>query len=207
MTAQRARRRDLVREAVIGRILDGTYPPGTRLKELALAAEFGVSQAPVREALREIEVSGLAVSEPYCGTRVLSLDAAELREACALKGAIEQRAAELAVPCPEESLDTLQAVLEQLRDAAIKQNIAASSSATLAFHRGIVVLSRSRTFLRAWDGLHWQVRSLAIRGAQSQPPLVAGSRAEVLAALRAGNGQRAGRLLCAIATDILVYEI
>jgi hypothetical protein len=33
---------------VIGRILDGAYPPGTRLKELALAAEFGVSQAPAK---------------------------------------------------------------------------------------------------------------------------------------------------------------
>ena len=92
MTAQRARRRDLVRDAVIGRILDGTYPPGTRLKELALAAEFGVSQAPVREALREIEISGLAVSEPYRGTRVLGLEAAELRSAGLLKAMIEARA-------------------------------------------------------------------------------------------------------------------
>jgi DNA-binding GntR family transcriptional regulator len=43
MTAQRAPRRDRIRDAAIGRILDSTYPPGTRLKELALAAEFGVS--------------------------------------------------------------------------------------------------------------------------------------------------------------------
>ena len=45
MTAQRALRRDVVRDAVIGRILNGTYPPGTKLKELAQAAAFGVSQA------------------------------------------------------------------------------------------------------------------------------------------------------------------
>ena len=81
MNGQRSCRRDRIRDAVISRIMDGTYPPGTRLKEMALATEFGVSQAPVREALRELEVSGLAVSEPYCGTRVLGVDAAELREA------------------------------------------------------------------------------------------------------------------------------
>ena len=84
-------RRNKIRNTVVARILDGTYPPGTRLKELALASEFGVSQAPVREALRELEASGLAVSEPFRGTRVLGADAADLGEAYELKAVIEER--------------------------------------------------------------------------------------------------------------------
>ena len=46
--------RDRIRDTLVGRILDGTYPAGTQLKELYLAREFDVSQAPIREALREL---------------------------------------------------------------------------------------------------------------------------------------------------------
>ena len=42
--------RTQIRDLIIERILDGTYPAGTRLKEMVLASEFQVSQAPVREA-------------------------------------------------------------------------------------------------------------------------------------------------------------
>ena len=205
MNGQRACRRDRIRDAVITRILDGTYPPGTRLKELALATEFGVSQAPVREALRELEVSGLAVSEPYCGTRVLGIDAAELREAYELKAVIEERAAELAVPLPAEALDALEADLAQLTATAAKLDFEGYSVAVLSFHRCIVRRSGNRTFLRAWDALHWQVRSrVAIRQAGTDLPSYAEAHVEIMAALRAGDGKRAGRALRAVVEKYLV---
>jgi len=192
----RACRRNRIRNAVVARILDGTYPPGTRLKELALAAEFGVSQAPVREALRELEVSGLAVSEPYCGTRVLGVDPADLREAYELKAVIEERAAELAVPCAADALAALQADLEILQETAGRLDFEAYAVAVLSFHRGIVQMSGNRTFLRAWDALHWEVRTrVAIRQAGTRLPFYAEAHTEVVAALRAGDGKRAGRQL------------
>jgi DNA-binding GntR family transcriptional regulator len=189
-------RRERVRNAVIARILDGTYPPGTRLKELALATEFGVSQAPVREALRELEVSGLAVSEPFCGTRVLGVDAQELREAYELKAVIEERAAELAPPCTAEALEGLEADLAQMQAAAETLDYESFSVASLSFHRGIVVMSGNRAFLRAWDGLHWQVRSrVAIRQAGTALPDYIDAHREVVNMLRAGDGRRAGKAL------------
>jgi DNA-binding GntR family transcriptional regulator len=195
----RACRRNRIRNAVVARILDGTYPPGTRLKELALAAEFGVSQAPVREALRELEVSGLAVSEPYCGTRVLGVDPADLREAYELKAVIEARAAELAVPCAFEALDALEADLEQLQATAARLDFEAYAVATLSFHRSIVLMSGNRAFLRAWDALHWEVRTrVAIRQAGDRLPFYAEAHIGVVAALRAGDGIWAGRQLRAI---------
>ncbi len=155
MNGQRSCRRSRIRDAVISRIMDGTYPPGTRLKEMALATEFGVSQAPVREALREMEVSGLAVSEPYCGTRVLGIDAAELREAYELKAVIEERAAELAVPCDKAALEALQADLAELQETSTRLDYEAYAVAALSFHRTVVQMSVNRPFLRAWDALHW----------------------------------------------------
>jgi DNA-binding GntR family transcriptional regulator len=199
MTGQRNCRRARIRDAVISRIMDGTYPPGTRLKEMALATEFGVSQAPVREALRELEVSGLAVSEPYCGTRVLGIDSAELREAYELKAVIEERAAELAVPCPPEALESLEMDLVELRETAARLDFDAYAVAVLSFHRTIVQMSGNRAFLRAWDALHWQVRSrVAIRQAGASLPSYADAHVEILAALRAGDGVLAGRRLRAI---------
>ena len=62
--------RDHIRDVLVARILDGSYPAGTQLKELSLAREFNVSQAPIREALRELEGSGLVTCERYRGTRV-----------------------------------------------------------------------------------------------------------------------------------------
>jgi DNA-binding GntR family transcriptional regulator len=192
----RACRREHIRNTVIARILDGTYPPGTRLKELVLAAEFAVSQGPVREALRELEVSGLAVSEPYCGTRVLGVDPDELREAYELKAAIEARAAELCVPCAAAALDRLAGDLEQMQRAAETLDFEAYSQANLSFHRGIVVMSGNRTFLRAWDALHWDVRTrIAIRQVGDALPSYLEGHAEVVKALREGDGMRAGRAL------------
>jgi DNA-binding GntR family transcriptional regulator len=196
MTGQRSCRRDRVRDAVISRIMDGTYPPGTRLKEMALATEFGVSQAPVREALRELEVSGLAVSEAYCGTRVLGVDSAELREAYELKAVIEERSAELAVPCEQAALESLAADLAELHDTAARLDCEAYAVAALSFHRTIVQMSGNRAFLRAWEALHWPVRSrVAIRQAGASLPSYADAHVEILTALRAGDGLRAGRCL------------
>jgi DNA-binding GntR family transcriptional regulator len=192
----RACRRERVRNTVVRRILDGTYPPGTRLKELALATEFGVSQAPVREALRELEVSGLAISEPFRGTRVLGIDAAELREAYELKAVIEEHAAQLAPPCSADALDALDVALARMRAAAEEMDFEAYAAAALSFHRDVVVMSGNRAFLRAWDALHWEVRSrIATRRVGAELPHYAEAHRDVVTALRDGDGPRAGRAL------------
>jgi len=54
MTIRHSCMRNKIRDVIVERILDGTYPAGMRLKELVLAAEFDVSQTPLREALREL---------------------------------------------------------------------------------------------------------------------------------------------------------
>lgn len=64
MSSHRLRQQDRGRDAVIVRILDGTFRPGTWLEEQALAHELGVSQPLVREALCEIEVAGLTARSP-----------------------------------------------------------------------------------------------------------------------------------------------
>ena len=90
--------RDHIPATLVGRILDGTYPAGTQLKELHLAREFQVSQAPIREALRELEGSGLVTSQRFRGTRVRGADFAEMRESYELRMMWEMRAVARAAP-------------------------------------------------------------------------------------------------------------
>jgi DNA-binding GntR family transcriptional regulator len=148
-----------IRDVLVTRILDGTYPPEFRFKELALAREFRVSQAPVREALRELEALGLVRSEHYRGTRVRGVDVAEMREAYELRAVIEARAAELVAGRAPELCDFLAAQVEDMRlamEAGDDDRLAASA---MVFHRRLVEACGNRTFLNTWDSFHWDVRA------------------------------------------------
>ena len=60
------------------RILDGTLTPGTKLSQVALAEQLGVSRTPLREVLRMLQEEGLVENEPNQRTRVAGLDPQEL---------------------------------------------------------------------------------------------------------------------------------
>ena len=60
-------------------ILDGTLPPGTKLSQVSLAAQLGISRTPLREVLRMLQEEGLVEIEPNQRTRVAGLDPAERR--------------------------------------------------------------------------------------------------------------------------------
>src|SRR5258707_4479213 len=90
--------RDHIRWALLKRISEGVYLPGERLKEMTLAQEFEVSQAPVREVFRELETLGLLVSEHYRGTRVREISSQETYDAYQLRGYLEEIAMQLIPP-------------------------------------------------------------------------------------------------------------
>src|SRR5215211_5576065 len=93
MAVTRSVLRDQVKDVIVERILDGSYAAGARIVEMRVAEELGVSQAPVREALRELEVLRLVVSEPFRGARVREIHADELAEIYPVRAALEEVAA------------------------------------------------------------------------------------------------------------------
>ncbi len=54
--------------------------PGTPLNEEKLAASFGASRTPIREALRQLAASGLVDLRPHCPAKVAVMDPARLRD-------------------------------------------------------------------------------------------------------------------------------
>ena len=70
--------------------------PGERLVETRIAQELGTSQAPVREALRDLELLRLVESEPFRGARVRPFGDSELVEIYPVRAVLEELAARLA---------------------------------------------------------------------------------------------------------------
>lgn len=154
--------RDCIRDTLVKRILDGTYPPGMQLKELPLAREFNVSQGPIREALRELEGTGLVTCERYRGTHVRGTDIDEMRSSYELRAMIEARSIQRAAPLSESTLQLLERHIDDLVAAARRNDASSYLEAALRFHRALVEAGGNTTFLKTWDALAWDVRSRII---------------------------------------------
>lgn len=198
--------RDRIREELVARILDGRYPPGTQLKELPLAREFNVSQAPIREALRELEGTGLVTSERYRGTHVRGTDLVEMRESYELRAMIEARSVRRGLPFSAAVFQKLDHCLAIMTAAAGRNDPAGYIDAALDLHRTLIEAGGNSTFLRTWDALHWEVRGrialqrLFERGVSLGHLL--GLHGELLARLKACDVEAAAQLTEHIVTRV-----
>ena len=81
--------KDRVITAITRDILTGKRLPGEPLRELTIAKELGTSQAPVREALRELQGQGYVTHKPRCGSTVALFSAKELYQTYDIREALE----------------------------------------------------------------------------------------------------------------------
>jgi DNA-binding GntR family transcriptional regulator len=99
-------------------ILDGVYPPGTRLSERELAQTLGVSRTPLREVLRLLQREGLVETGRYQRARVAPLDPVALDMLYAGRIQLETLGLALTIPClQEEDFAELDAALSAMRSA------------------------------------------------------------------------------------------
>ena len=160
---------DRLAAAIQARILSGEIPTESRLRQETLAAEFGVSRTPVREALRKLQSAGVVVLEPRKGAIVRGPTAREVREAYLVRGELEGLAAELATPLiGDEELDRLheaQATFRHSVEEVIERRRAGSPPAPWSlesewerannvFHQVIQEAAGNRQLLAAIAHLH-----------------------------------------------------
>jgi DNA-binding GntR family transcriptional regulator len=147
----RANLREQIKDVLLQRIVEGSYPPGSRIVETRVAQELGVSQGPVREALRDLEQLGCVVHEPYRGCSVRAFSASELLDAFPVRAALEALAARLAAErITDEELDELDEHLGRMRAAARRGDAHDQSQANASFHATIVRAARNSTLERQW---------------------------------------------------------
>jgi DNA-binding GntR family transcriptional regulator len=104
-------------EAVRARIVSGRLGAGSRIDQDALAAEFGVSRMPVREALRQLGAEGFVTIVPHRGAIVTALSPDEVEEIYEMRAVLEGLASRLAVPAlTEHELAKLAGILSAMVD-------------------------------------------------------------------------------------------
>ncbi|GEK79558.1 GntR family transcriptional regulator [Agrococcus baldri] len=173
--------RDRVYDRILAMLLEGHVEPGSRLSIDTLAKQLDVSPTPVREAMVQLERTGLVTREALKGYRVAPpLDAQQLAELFDARLMIELEATRLAAPHAETLLPRLreahelhhawaQQVAESLAegesDVRVTQEYFAADA---AFHRAIVESTANRYLLAMHDdlgALTHRLRQAVIRGA------------------------------------------
>lgn len=132
-------------------IVENRYSPGQRLIEQRVAAEYGLSRTPVREALRMLEAEGLVVSEPHRGAMVRPVSATEVDDFYGLRIRLESYAVELAAArASEEQLGRLAGAADEFGavrvsvDVDTVEGVRRLHAANRRFHDGIVAAARHR---------------------------------------------------------------
>ena len=192
--------REQIREFIVDGIVSGRWKPGERIVERGIATELQVSQTPVREALRELEVMRLIESAPNKGVRVPRLAAADLEEIYPVRAGLEQIAAELAAPRLRQELSALQAEVALLQKADEEGDAGAQVRHTVAFHRELVRASGNSVLLHTWESLGIEVwTALSIRWLGTRQRLYAGGAPGGAGRLPQGRStrRRAGQGACA----------
>ena len=152
--------REQIKEVLLERILDGVYAPGERIVETRVAREFGVSQGPVREALRELETLRLVTSEPFVGVRVRAVSPEELGEIYPVRSGLEEVAARTAAARLGGDVRAFEAEIAAMRRAADAGDAHAFMPHDVRFHRLIVEASGNRTLIDLWTSLHVEARTM-----------------------------------------------
>jgi len=144
--------REEIREQLIDDIINGRLAPGSRITETGLAQRFGVSQAPVREALRDLELFGFVVRSPFRGTQVRKISNDDLLEMYPLRAAVEGVAArEAASRVDAATLKKLEKLIGAMRAAAERNDSAAHAHADFSFHEAIIKAAGNRMLEHVWQ--------------------------------------------------------
>ena len=118
---------------------------------MRIAQQFGVSQAPVREALRDLDLLGFVVSSPFRGAIVRQISVEELVQLYPIRAVLEGLAARHAATRIDGGAQKARRSLATMRNAAARGDNRRAVEADFAFHLTIVEASGNRLLQQIWD--------------------------------------------------------
>lgn len=187
-----------VRRVLENAIVDGRYLPGSRLDPEALAQEFECSRTPIREALQQLEASGLVQILPKRGTYVSEWTAADLAERFEVMAVVEATCAKLAARrITDAEMAEFEAVHESCRQLAEAGEVEAYYLRNSDFHHCIYHAThnafleqeamRLHAMLQPYRRMQLQVRNRMARSFAEHDAVVA--------AIRTGDGEAAAEAM------------
>lgn len=192
---------DRVYRALRARIMQGEIPPGHALTLRGIAAEFGVSMTPAREAVRRLGAEGAVTLSPSNRVATPELSRERIEELAALRSLIETELASRALPRAHVAMiDRMRHVNLGIAEAIARHDAVGYLRLNQEFHRMLYLRAQAPAMLAmvetVWLQLGPTMRRLYGRLNRTEPPI--GHRA-ILAALAAGDEPG---LRLAIRTDV-----
>lgn len=197
----------LVRDDLLGQILRGDLLPGARINEPDVAARLGVSRVPVREALRELESSGLVVARKHSGVFVRAPDADEIRGLYDLRSLLDgyagRRATQLPLPARIALADRLDASIAAMRSAAAAHDVPRYYAENLRFHWLMVETADNLPVAETYRSVVQKLHLSRLKNLSQDMGMQASiaEHAEIADALRAGDAVRCEALLATHVRD------
>jgi DNA-binding GntR family transcriptional regulator len=186
--------REQVKELLIGRIVRGELGPGEPLVETRIAQELGTSQAPVREALRDLALLRLVEAEPFRSARVRRFSKQDILDIYGVRAALDDLAARRACHALSGNVSRLEAELEAMRTAAAVDDRATLIAHDIAFHRLILDAAGNPALTQCWATLGVEAMlTLTIYRPLIDPAEVAESHVSIVEAMRDRRSAGAGR--------------
>lgn len=185
---------DILRDAM----LNGDLKPGQMLVETELAAQLGVSRAPIREALQRLQSEGFLDIVPYHGTTVRHLTRRDIEELYSLRSSLETFALRrVAERDAAGGAKVLHGIVAEMLDAAKKGDLTDINRLDRRFHNTIIELSDHNLLQGLWNNVSLRVRQvMSLRNAHfSDLTEIARNHLPIVEALEAGNIDEAASLL------------
>lgn len=148
--------REEIRSAIREAIFAGELKPGDRLIETYWARELGVSQGPVREAIRDLEAMGLVETVPFKGSRVRTLTEKDVQDNYSVRICLESKSIRDAITTLDDAglaalAERLQHILEEMDRCAGRGDLRAFTDSDTAFHRAIIDATGNEVLRKLWE--------------------------------------------------------
>lgn len=152
--------REVVYDELKRQILIGEIQPGTRMMEVELADDMGVSRTPIREAIRKLEKEGLVTIEPRRGAYASDICIKDMIDVLEVRQFLEGMAAGMAASnITEDQKQELEKVTEKYKKAIEAEDTDEIIKYDELFHKLIVNASGNQTMVQIVS----QVQELALR--------------------------------------------
>jgi len=177
--------REQIRQVLVEGLLSGRWKPGERIVERRIATELKVSQAPVREALRELESLRLIETIPNKGARVRDFGVEDMAEIYPVRAGLELVAAQLAAMPLAEDPSALEREVEALQRATARGDVDEQIRHSVEFHREVVKAANNSVLLHTWESLGVEVwTALSMRWLDMELHAKAADHARIARAFR-----------------------